>query len=85
MNYGNIAETLIVKNRDKSGRTGTSVLEKAVNAAERTAQYKAVEPHITARLVATIGKAEGRYIQRNKLIWDIVDYVNGNEGSGLKY
>ena len=85
MNYGNVAAKLIEKNRDKSGRKGTSVLEKAVISNDRTSQYKAVAQHIDSKLCGIIGRAEGFYVDKRKLVWDIIDTVNEVSGEGLTY
>ncbi len=44
--------------------------------------YKALEQHITGRLCASIGRSTGKYVQRNKLIWAIINEVEGTTASG---
>ena len=46
--------------------------------------YKLLEEHISTRLVAKIGRAEGTFIKRNALIWAIIDEVKG-ESEELDY
>ena len=41
--------------------------------------YKALEPRLTAKLCASIGRMEGLYIKRNALIWACIDAVTGDE------
>ena len=84
MNYGKLAQVLIKKNQVK-GKPGSSALEKAVLENDRTSQYKAVAQHIDGRLCAAIGKSEGYYVDKRKLVWDIIDAVNGEEGTGTKW
>jgi hypothetical protein len=43
------------------------------------ASYKAIEPRITGKLCASIGKQEGQYIKRNELIWACIDSITGTE------
>ena len=83
MDYSSIATRLIEKNRDKKGTVGSSVLEKVVNA-NPDSSYKKLEEHITSRLCASVGRAEDSYVQRRKLIWAVIDAVNG-EGESLVY
>lgn len=41
--------------------------------------YKALEPRITSKLCAGIGRTEGQYIKRNELIWACINNVDGDE------
>ncbi len=73
----NIATRLLEKNPG---------LVQALEAASPTGQYKAVEPYLTQALLAKIGKAEGKFIQRKALVWAIIDIYNGDEtGEELDY
>lgn len=47
--------------------------------------YKLLEERVTTRLVAAIGRQEGTFVSRNKLIWAIIDEVNGTSKAELKY
>lgn len=47
--------------------------------------YKALEPRITARFVAKIGRAEGQYLKRNELIWAIINAVEDDDEDDLDY
>ncbi len=41
--------------------------------------YKALEPRITSKLCAGIGRSEGQFIKRNDLIWACINEVDGEE------
>ena len=41
--------------------------------------YRALEPRITRKLCASIGRAEGQFIKRNELIWACINEVDGEE------
>ena len=69
-----IAKTLVKKNPELK----TIVLENEKS-------YKLLEERVTTRLVAAIGRQEGTFVSRNKLIWAIIDEVNGTSKAELKY
>lgn len=69
-----IAKTLVKKNPEL--RTIVLNNEKS---------YKLLEERVTTRLVAAIGRQEGTFVSRNKLIWAIIDEVNGTSKAELKY
>jgi len=47
--------------------------------------YKALEPRITTRLCGKIGKKEETFVQRNKLIWAIINCVADEDEDELDY
>lgn len=69
-----IAKTLVKKNPELR----TIVLENEKS-------YKLLEARVTTRLVADIGRREGTFVSRNKLIWAIIDEVQGTSKAELKY
>ena len=69
-----IAKTLVKKNPELR----TIVLENEKS-------YKLLEARVTTRLVAEIGRREGTFVPRNKLIWAIIDEVQGTSKAELKY
>jgi len=70
-----IAQKLIEKNPE--------LVEIATN---NTKSYKLLEAKVTTRLVAAIGRKEGKFIKRNELIWAIIDTAQGNDsGEELDY
>ena len=71
-----IAQRLLEKNE---------ALHKAITEANTSKQYKAIEPFITGRLLAKIGKAEGSFIKKRDLIWAIIDEFNGEGTEELDY
>lgn len=69
-----IAKTLVKKNPELR----TIVLDNEKS-------YKLLEERVTTRLVAAIGRQEGTFVSRNKLIWAIIDEVQGTSKAALKY
>ena len=47
--------------------------------------YKALEPRITARFVATVGRQEGQFIKRNELIWACINTCQDEAEDELDY
>jgi hypothetical protein len=71
-----VAKRLVAKNPN---------LEKVVRSAPDKGQYKALESHISPRLVTKIGRETGQFIPRNKLVWEIINLVNGNDQEALDW
>ena len=71
-----VAERLVSKNPN---------LVKVLEAAPAKGQYKALEAHIPSRLCAKIGKETGQFIPRNKLVWAVINRVNGTDGAELDW
>ena len=49
-----------------------------------TSSYKALEPRISARFVARVGRKEDQFISRNKLIWACINAC-ADEDEDLDY
>jgi predicted transcriptional regulator len=73
--YAELAEQLVDKNPQL-----TDVVEN-----NPTTSYKELAKIVTNKVCTKVGRAEDQYVKQGKLIWAIIDFVNGDGEDELDY